>query len=195
MARIAQAAASDEDAGLDAALYVLHELAHLPQGIGDYAVVQRLRAIDEGLVLDMDLAADHFAALVVAQMGWAELARLKDRQGRGLCNYPVGPDHAPAARLRKARRVVSLRADCLLRQRGLLASGAGYVSAAFGSERGLAVVEMGRGVSTLLACAELSPRAQAVLLGAADRAADVRAATARLDAVLYRLLPQLRRAA
>ncbi|MGK0359993.1 MAG: hypothetical protein ACI9U2_002299 [Bradymonadia bacterium] len=185
---IARTAKTDDQAQTEAAMYVLHELAHIPQGIGDYAVVKALRTINEEDILDLDLAADHFAALAIARMdGPLGLIDLKNMQGRSLCSYPVGGVHSRAARLRKARRVVSLRADVLLRGAGMIRPDAGYLVAAFANTSAdLALFERGCGAARLVDRSVLDAKDMLSLAAAADPAEDDQAAIARVDAVLER---------
>ena len=112
--RLARGRRDVESAGTLAALYFVHELAHLPQGIGDYSTVRRLRSVDEEALLHLDLAADHVAALVLQRVTGRPLAELKELQAVSLCGFPSGLSHSPEARARKARRMVSVCADALL---------------------------------------------------------------------------------
>jgi hypothetical protein len=166
------------------ALYLVHELAHWPQGIGEYATVRRLRALDESAVLQLDLAADHVAALVVRAVSpEAGLLELKELQGQSLCGYPAGTDHAPAARHRKARRMASLRADVCARRAGLARDG--FVVAWFApSANHVALTEEGDGATRLLALAPLDVADLDVLCAAADPGAEIAAVDHILGGVL-----------
>ncbi len=173
-----------------AVLYLLHELAHLPQGIGDYAAVKALRERDETLVLQLDLAADHVAALALKHiepnLGFADIKAL---QSRGLCDFPATKNHAPAARLRKARRMVSVCADVLLRRRGVLGDADGYVEASFGrGDASLALMQRGAGADRLLGLAKLDVPTLTALACAADQSQEPAAHVARLEQVVGRLV-------
>jgi hypothetical protein len=74
---IARCHISAEEARAWAILYFVHELAHLPQGIGDYASVVALRAISEEALLRLDLVADHVAALAYQRITGAPLTAIK----------------------------------------------------------------------------------------------------------------------
>lgn len=186
---IARHAESDEVAAVHAQIYVLHELAHLPQGIGAYATVTALHALGEDEILDLDLAADHFAALAVSLVERRSIVELKALQSQSLCAYPVTRSHTPAARLRKARRAVSLRADVALRRHGLLGDADGYVVANFGApDAPLALMVRGQGATRLIPTSPLSAADTAQLHAAADASDDPHGTLDHLDAVLDRAL-------
>lgn len=177
---LARSNRSVEDASLIAGLYILHELAHLPQGIGAYRTVAALRCVDEAALLQLDLGADHVAALATRLTGPRAMAEIKDLQGHSMCAFPVGPEHTPGARQRKARRMISLRADFWLRARGVLDDDNGYVCATFGpAGHHLFLTEQGNGADRLVMAVEGS---------AADRQADRQAQIAGIDRVLDRVL-------
>ena len=99
-------------------LYVSHEWVHHSQAIGHVAAVKALRATGgEATLMQLDLAADHAAICIVNlfQPRWSILA-LKDILGRGLVEFPTSAAHTPAARARKASRLVAIRADYLVRK-------------------------------------------------------------------------------
>jgi hypothetical protein len=108
---IARCHISAEEARARAILYFVHELAHLPQGIGDYASVVALRAISEEALLRLDLAADHVAALAYQRITGAPLTAIKAMQARGLDHFPVTDRHSHSGKLRKAWRRASVEAD------------------------------------------------------------------------------------
>lgn len=113
-----------------AALYVMHELVHHDQGIGDYALVGSLRAAGgETTLLHLDLAADHAAALAVhrAVPSWS-LAELKGLITRSLSFFPARGLRTAASRVRKSLRAASSQLDARLHELGvgLDASMGGY---------------------------------------------------------------------
>jgi hypothetical protein len=178
------------DLGLAAmriALYFVHELAHLPQGIGQYSTVRTLRAIDECELLHLDLAADHVAALSLRRVEPYALAELKRAQAESLNGFPIDSTHTPGARLRKARRSVSLCADALLSQ--VQPNDGRYVVASFAPDAArFALVAHGQGAPrTLFTCA-VSREENERLCKAADRldagGADARATTNLLRSLI-----------
>ena len=162
---LAAGSESPEDAELLCALYVVHELAHLPQGIGPYSVVRDLRSLGEDALLDLDLGADHVAALVVSRAKGTQLSAVKALQLRGLCSFPVTAEHTPEARRRKARRVVSLVAESMLG----LARDDSYLCADFSpTSPVLSLIRRGAGLTRVVATATLDSAATERLLSAAD---------------------------
>jgi len=162
---LAAGSESPEDAELLCALYVVHELAHLPQGIGPYAVVRDLRSLGEDALLDLDLGADHVAALVVSRARDMPLSAVKALQLRGLCGFPVTTEHTPEARRRKARRVVSLVVESMLG----LARDDSYLCADFSpTSPALSLIYRGAGLTRVWATAPLTSSATERLLSAAD---------------------------
>jgi hypothetical protein len=103
------------------ALYVAHEVAHLAQGIGDKRRVVELRASEgEDTLLQVDLQADHAAAVFVAAILDEPLVALKQDSLEMLGAFPAGLGHSPGATLRKARRAVALAADVVGRRHDIL---------------------------------------------------------------------------
>lgn len=122
---LARTPLSLEEQVLLGALYVVHEVIHLQQGIGDKAVVTTLRSVGaESTLMQLDLAADHLAARVVSGAMGHPVAHLKDLQGRSLTAFPTSAYHTSAARARKANRLVGLRFDVAARRLGILADDA-----------------------------------------------------------------------
>ncbi len=127
---------------LAALLYVLHELVHIPQGIGSMSTVRALRtAGGERELLQLDLAADHAAASMVASARQhLSLAALKEIQAAGLTAFPVDRTHGAAARRRKARRQLSVLCDAMVRRHRAVAARDlppdAYVSVCYRSCRG-----------------------------------------------------------
>jgi hypothetical protein len=173
------------DAASLCALYLIHELVHLPQGIGPYPMVGRLRTLGEDALLDLDLGADHVSALVVARTNRVDLGALKTLQLRGLCGFPVSPEHTPEARRRKARRVVGLVAEAKL---GMLSEN-GYLVADFSPESSeLVLIRRGTGVTRVVAAPPLTRGDVDRLLSAADPRAAGGASPDELAAILNRVL-------
>lgn len=115
---------TDERRRADCALYFLHELTHLAQGIGQKAMVRRLRGTGgEQTLLHCDLHADHVAAGLLhrLQPHWS-VPFLKEVQGQSLCAFPATVRHTKAAQQRKRMRVIAVRADYWARRLGLLAA-------------------------------------------------------------------------
>jgi hypothetical protein len=174
------------------ALYFVHELVHVGQGIGDKSVVARVRATgSEPTLLQLDLAADHAAACVVPHVlpRWTTAA-LKDLQVRSLMGYPATWMHTLASRERKALRVVSLRLDALLRVRTRDAAriGDGYVFVAHGPAGGSLVALASGPPPVVLHACDLVPADATVLASIGDEGQGDDAGIARLDSVLKRML-------
>lgn len=109
--------AGDESMAL-CMLYFVHELLHVPQGISEGAMVQRLRAVGAEITLmHLDLTADHAAILLVhhAVPRWS-IAWLKRLVASSLESFPASNFHTHAARARKSLRMVSSRVDALARE-------------------------------------------------------------------------------
>ncbi|MES2638071.1 MAG: hypothetical protein V4850_01255 [Myxococcota bacterium] len=156
-------------------LYVVHELAHFHQGIGDKTSVQALReAGAESSLMHVDLAADHVAALLTAQVvrRWS-LSWLKNLQGRSLADFPVGPTHPSGSRARKAARLVGVRVDWLVREHSLVSEarlGQGYAFAEYGPAGGKLLVLVSGPPNALILQRPLARAAAEVLVSAADEA-------------------------
>ena len=102
-------------------LYVAHEVAHICQGISAKARVARLRKADgEETLLQLDLEADHAAAVVASAVLNVPLATVKQTSLAMLRAFPAGVGHSPGATQRKARRAVALAADVVSRDLGLV---------------------------------------------------------------------------
>jgi hypothetical protein len=99
-------------------LYFVHELLHIPQGIGEFQTVQQLRAVGAELTLmHLDLTADHAAILMVNRAVPRWLIVWLERLVLGsLESFPASSFHTQAARYRKAVRLVSARVDLLARE-------------------------------------------------------------------------------
>lgn len=157
-----------EVASLRISLFFVHELAHLPQGLGAYPTVGAVRAVDEGELLHLDLAADHVAVLSVQRAGLHTLAEVKRFQAQSLGGFPVAPSHSPVARHRKARRSVSLCADALENERS--AEEGGHVSASFLPQaQHLLLTTHGAGAPKALHAFTVSPEVVTRPCAAADR--------------------------
>ena len=180
---------SDEEKDALLLLYVVHELAHLHQGIGDKARVQALREVGgESSLMHVDLAADHVAAVVVAQVvrRWS-VNWLKNLQGRSLADFPVGPTHPSGSRARKAARLVGVRVDWLVREHALVSEvdlRRGYAFAEYGPAGGRLLVLTSGPPTALVAEGPLSRIAAGVLGAAADEANVGAEGLARVDSVL-----------
>lgn len=162
--------------------YVLHEAIHLQQGIGDKAAVTRLRQTGaESTLMQLDLAADHLAAIVAADGLGSSLLTLKELQGRSLMAYPTNSTHTIAARARKANRLVGLRLDYLARRSGLLSEAADeHVFADFGPAGGsLAILATGPPLR-LVAMTTIDRKSAELLMTAADPSRHL----AEVDAIL-----------
>ncbi len=176
-----------------ATLFAIHETIHLAQGIGAKVAVDRLRSTGaEPTLLQIDLSADHAAALLACQVfpQWA-VAELKGLLGEG--GFPASRWHTMAARSRKALRRIGLRLDSLIRRThpALAAKlNDGYAWADFGPAGGSFLVMSSGPPVALLATTRLSQEDAILLGGAADRAAMGREALTTLDACLARLVDQ-----
>lgn len=189
MTGLARAGFSHDDSVLLGAMYVVHEAIHLVQHIGNKADVARLRATGaETTLMQIDLAADHLAARLVASATDHSLAELKDLQGRALAAFPVGPTNTTAARARKAYRLVGLRLDFFLRASGVLSSNADeHVFADFGPV-GPWLVVLASGPPVRVVGIVSLPRAHAERLSSA---ADARAKREEIDEILRRCAARL----
>ncbi len=105
-------------------MFVVHELVHLRQGIGQKSTVTKLRGhglAGETTLLHLDLGADHVAACALAHAKYADqLLWLKDLQGKSLQAFKVGSHHGFGSRYRKSLRLLALRVDLIAREQNLL---------------------------------------------------------------------------
>jgi hypothetical protein len=105
-------------------LYVVHEVAHIAQGIDDKQRVHELHAAEgEEALLRLDLDADHAAARLGAVYLHEDLVKLKRTQLASLRAFPLGLEHRPAERHRKSRRAASLAVDIAAREREVIGPG------------------------------------------------------------------------
>ncbi|MEM7158135.1 MAG: hypothetical protein AAF799_35160 [Myxococcota bacterium] len=195
-ARVLSAPTDPERAVALCALYFVHELIHLPQGIGSFATVQDVRSTGaEMTLMHLDLGADHCACLLVAEAfpTW-DLLWLKDVTGRSLTEFPAGRFTTQAARYRKAARLVSIRLDYLARSSGVVARcdiGDGYLFADYGPAGGHLLVLSSSLPMGLVGSARLEPKEADVLWSAADPPGRID----EVDAVLKRALRDMGRPA
>lgn len=170
-------------------LYFLHELIHLPQGIGDYATVQIVRSTGaEMTLMHLDLSADHAASMLASTAfpRW-DACWLKDLTGRSLTAFPASTFHTQAARYRKAARLVSIRLDSLARSLGSVSTetlGGGYLFADYGPAGGHLLILRSASPLGLIKAVPLPPEEVNVLWSAADPARRL----AEVDEVLRRAL-------
>lgn len=134
----------DQQQGLRlCALYFIHELVHLAQGLRKKSDVTALRTVGaETTLKHFDLEADHVAASMAARLRpeWG-LLELKALQAESLLDFPVGRFHTSASRARKLGRMISIRCDFLARRDGLIEeSNEQYVFVEFTPEGGEFVV-------------------------------------------------------
>jgi hypothetical protein len=175
-----------------AAMYCVHELVHVQQGIGRMDAVKALRSTGaEQTLMHVDLAADHAAALIVGTVfpRW-KLPWLKDLQGRSLVAFPVSPFNVAAGRARKAQRLVGLRLDYLSRETRAIASetiGEGYAFSDFGPAGGFLLVMVSGPPFSVVKVSELSPADGEFLSSAADAGLDG-TRLAEIDSILRRAL-------
>ncbi len=103
-----------------AELFVIHELVHLVQGIGRKDDVRAIRTrglLGEMTLMQLDLAADHLAARVLATLRCeGSLVELKELQARSLAMFPFTWPQGASSRRRKSLRLASLRLDAALRR-------------------------------------------------------------------------------
>ncbi|MSP62380.1 MAG: hypothetical protein EXR72_19010 [Myxococcales bacterium] len=169
-------------------LFVGHEVAHLAQGIGDKRRVSELHAADgEETLLQIDLEADHAAAVFVRAVTGEELAALKRDELASLSDFPVKLDHFPGARERKARRAVALAIDIAARDRRLVASDAEFAFLHWTRGGGPASLFVQGAYRRLAGRIDLSP-SEAALLDAAANPGPHR----RLGVAADRIAAQLR---
>jgi hypothetical protein len=189
---LTQLALEPVELALAGAMYVVHELVHEPQGIGDKSAVASIRAAGaESTLMHLDLGADHAAARSLARATEGQsLAMLKDLQGRSLAAFPYGPTHSVAARGRKSQRLVDIRLDYLVRRQGLVPADANYyVFGDYGPAGGEIMILASGQPWRLLATAPLSRGAASICFGAAG---DRRGSLAELDAILLDVLDHAR---
>jgi hypothetical protein len=171
VAALAVARLSDEDLIASSALYIVHELLHRYQQIGGPAAVRVVReAHAETTLMHLDLGADHWAAVLLhrARPQWG-LAALKNVQGRTLPAFPVGARHTSAARSRKARRLVALRLDALVRESApTAADDAEYMFAEYGPTGGPFVIFASGPLWRRIGTAQLGSQDARTLFDAAD---------------------------
>lgn len=136
-------ATSREDALIACAIFFVHELAHVVQGLQSKRTVTTLRqAASEFTLAHLDLEADDIAARIVAAHTGLSVARIKDLEGRMSPHFPATFHHTHASVARKSVRLVGLRVDYLIR-----------IANAFGmdvNEPGYSFVEVPPGEGTLL---------------------------------------------
>lgn len=165
-------------------LYVVHEVVHLIQHIGDKTDVARLRSTGaETTLMHVDLGADHVAAIVtnVLVPEWS-ITFLTDVIGRSLAAFPTEAHHTTAARSRKGHRLVGARLDFFARDQGLLPVDADqYAFAEYGPSGGNIVLMRSGPPWGLLGVSSLSQGDARTLYAAADERG-----TARIDAILTR---------
>jgi len=127
-----------EDALATCALYFVHEAIHVLQGIQRKPHVTALRATgSEHTLAHLDLEADDLAARIVAASTSWSLGYLKNIEGIGAMAFPASMHHTNASVTRKSVRLISLRFDHVIRERGLFdiapnADGYGSVEIPFG---------------------------------------------------------------
>ncbi len=154
--------ASDEGRRAACALYFLHELIHLAQGIGPKAMVRLLRRAEgEQTLLHCDLHADHIAAAVLHRHipGWS-VPFLKDVQGLSLAAFPATKRHTPHAQRRKRMRVLAVRVDYWARRLSLIPAArveAGYLFVEYTRPRGAMLLFRSGPPLTLIGEVRLGP--------------------------------------
>jgi hypothetical protein len=155
-----------------AAIYFVHELVHVQQGIGDKVLVGVLRSTgSETTLLHADLGADHTAAraVQVAFPKW-KLDYLKDLQGRSLTAFPAST-HDMSGRARKAQRLVALRLDYLARATGSIPWDMfhdGYAFADYGPAGGKILILVSGPPQSVVRAADLTSGEAALLSSSAD---------------------------
>lgn len=173
VAALAVARLSDDELIASGALYIVHEFLHRYQQIGGPTAVRVVRqAHAETTLMHLDLGADHWAAVLLHRVRtrWG-LTALKDVQGRTLPAFPVGARHTTAARSRKARRLVALRLDALVREFAPTAvSDDEYVFAEYGPTGGPFVIFASGQLWRRIGTASLHPQDAKTMFNAADAA-------------------------
>lgn len=103
------------------ALYGVHELVHIAQGMDDKRRVRALRRSGgEEVLMHLDLHADHLAAatLAAAMPSWS-LLWLKEVQCASLHDFPILGEHGSSAARRKELRALSVQCGVACRRIGL----------------------------------------------------------------------------
>jgi len=173
-AKLVAQAPTHRDGIAACALYFVHEVVHVHQGLRAKKTVTNLRAIgSEHSVLHFDLEADHVAASAVAEaMPDYDLRRLKALQVRGTEVFPPDTYHTSSSVFRKSLRVVSLMADILLRTRGerfgITAAQEGYASVDLPIHKGPVVITWSTRTRCVIAEAEATAHQANVLARAAN---------------------------
>jgi hypothetical protein len=155
-------AGTREDALAVCAIYFVHEVLHVLQGVQRKTVVTALRATgSEHTLAHLDLEADDLAARVVAATSSWSLSYLKNIEGLGAMAFPASMHHANASVTRKSVRLISLRLDWLIRERGIFnvaRDAEGYASAEVPHGAGeLLVMWNGPRLHELLATVSIHP--------------------------------------
>ncbi len=110
---------SHEDALAVCASYFVHEVIHVLQGLQRKTRVDALRSNgSEHTLAHFDLEADDLAERIVASATPWSLGYMKNIAGKGALTFPASMHHTNASVARKSVRLVSLRLDHLLRERG-----------------------------------------------------------------------------
>lgn len=175
------------------ALYFLHELVHIAQGIADYENVQRVRSTGaEMTLMHLDLAADHAAALMAARAvpRW-DLHDLKELTATPSPLFPASTFHTDAARHRKGARLVSHRLDLMIRRsHAKLAERlrGGYAFADYGPSGGHLLIMMSGPPTMVVKVAPLKATDAGVLMSAADDHPATTDIVGQIDAILARAL-------
>ena len=168
-----------------ALVYAVHELVHLPQGLQAMRTVTQLReAGAETTLLHLDLSADHVTALLLHELDRSRsVTDLKRLEGDMLALFPVSRFHTPGSAERKLRRLVSLRADYLLRRERRLPDVCGYVFVDFGESAG-PIAFLASGPPHRVLCVGQLQGATADALRAAARALDISAVDSIVEEAL-----------
>lgn len=170
------------------ALYFIHELVHVAQGIQAKRQVTALRAAaSEHTLGHLDLEADDIAARVVSVALGADLIELKELEGRLTEKFPATFHHTHASIARKSARLLGLRLDVLLRKHGgfgIEPGEEGYAFVEVPSAPGFVVLMWAAGVRRVLAMVKVSQGEAEWLSTVALGPIDITMVDARLGAML-----------
>lgn len=171
------------------AIYFIHELIHVLQGIQAKRYVTALRAAaSEHTLGHLDLEADHRAAQVVSAALGVDLIELKELEGQLIHQFPATFHHTHASIARKSTRLLGLRLDVILRGRagfGIALDEDGYAFVEVPRARGVIVFMWTAGLRRVVATARISQTEadwlSTVALGVIDLAEVDEALTAMLE--------------
>lgn len=183
----------DEDLKALAAIYFLHELAHVAQGAQRIESVRAIRSTGgETTLMHLDLAADWAAVRMASEAipEW-DVLWLRDLQTRSIGDFPVSRYHGAASKHRKVSRLVGCRLDYVVRKHGFVAeldNHDGYVFAEYGVNGGAFLVMLSGPPMRLALPAQIGPQDAQMLGRCLDTSTDPRTALMAMDELFLAVL-------